>query len=171
MICGEKISLIAPTRELVNQSYPWLNDGSLVRNSSYFRPLPYENHLEWYDRVRRDEHCLLLLISENRSTEVVGMVQLVDIHQIYRSAEMRIRIGRLDKRGQGFGQETLRLLLRYAWQDLNLERVFCSVFADNGAAIATYEKCGFVREGVLRRAAYIDGAWKDVIMMGILRNE
>jgi RimJ/RimL family protein N-acetyltransferase len=45
------------------------------------------------------------------------------------------------------------------------------VFAGNGPAIAVYEKCGFVREGVLRAAAFVDGHREDVVVMAVLRSE
>ena len=45
------------------------------------------------------------------------------------------------------------------------------VLASNRAAIATYEKTGFLREGVLREAAFIDDRHEDVVLMSILRGE
>ena len=65
----------------------------------------------------------------------------------------------------------VRLALQYAFDHLNLERVALRVQADNLRAIRAYEKAGFVREGCLRRDAYRDGAYVDVLCMGILREE
>ncbi len=45
------------------------------------------------------------------------------------------------------------------------------VISTNQAAIAMYAKLGFVKEGLLRQAAYIDGAYLDVVLMGILRED
>ena len=67
--------------------------------------------------------------------------------------------------------EAVRLLLDFAFRDLNLHRVYLHVFDTNAAAIRIYEKVGFVREGVLRQAAHIDGRYVDVMVMSILREE
>jgi RimJ/RimL family protein N-acetyltransferase len=61
--------------------------------------------------------------------------------------------------------------LRFAFDDLNLERVYLHVFETNKAAIRVYEKIGFVHEGVLRKAAYINGEYLSLIVMGILKDE
>jgi len=86
-------------------------------------------------------------------------------------AELQIRIGDAADRGRGVGSEAVGLLLRFAFDDLNLQRVQLHVFADNAAAIRVYEKAGFVREGVLRQAAHIGGKYVDVVLMGILRED
>ncbi|MEL7657044.1 MAG: GNAT family protein, partial [Bacillota bacterium] len=67
--------------------------------------------------------------------------------------------------------EALRLLLRYAFDELNLYRVQLTVFSYNPGAIRLYEKLGFVREGVFREAVHRDGARHDMILYGLLRRE
>ena len=62
----------------------------------------------------------------------------------------------------------LKLALRYAWDTLNLKRVWLTVFASNERAIASYARAGFEPEGVMRQAAFIGGEWKDVVMMAAL---
>jgi RimJ/RimL family protein N-acetyltransferase len=52
-----------------------------------------------------------------------------------------------------------------------LYRIYLHVFASNQAAIRTYEKAGFRREGLLRQHAHVDGKYVDVIVMGVLRDE
>ena len=84
---------------------------------------------------------------------------------------MQIRLGEAEERGHGYGTEAVRLLLDFAFKDLNLHRVYLRVFVTNEAALRVYEKVGFVREGVLREAAYIDGKYVDVAVLGILRDE
>ena len=57
-----------------------------------------------------------------------------------------------------------------AGRELNLQRVGLYVFGDNPGAIRAYARAGFEVEGVLRRAAYIDGAYSDITVMGCLRD-
>ncbi len=65
----------------------------------------------------------------------------------------------------------MKIGLRYAFQELNLERVTLGVFAYNTRAIRSYEKAGFRHEGRERRYIHRDGERADVLFMGILRQE
>jgi RimJ/RimL family protein N-acetyltransferase len=73
--------------------------------------------------------------------------------------------------GKGIGQEVTRLLLKYAFEELNLHRVDLRVLAYNVRAINCYKKCGFIIEGTERESAYVDGAWYDDLIIGILAHE
>jgi len=72
---------------------------------------------------------------------------------------------------QGYGQEAMRLLLAFGFQELNLYRVQLTVFSYNPRAIRVYEKLGFQREGVFRQALHRDGQRHDMLLYGLLRPE
>lgn len=82
-----------------------------------------------------------------------------------------ISIGERDYWGKGYGSDAMRLILRYAFTELNLFRVSLDALGSNVRAIRSYEKCGFVLEGNLRDAARYDGQYFDEVYMGILRDE
>ena len=71
----------------------------------------------------------------------------------------------------GYGTDAIHLLLNFAFKDLNLNRVYLHVFETNERALRFYEKCGFIKEGVLRQAAYIDGHYLNVLVMAILETD
>lgn len=101
----------------------------------------------------------------------VGTIRLHGISWSDRKA--RLAVGIFDRRfwSRGYGTEAIRLLLRYAFDDLKLHRVELRVLAINARAIRCYEKCGFVREGLERESALIDGVWHDDVVMSILEQE
>ncbi len=70
-------------------------------------------------------------------------------------------------RGQGLGRKLAEAALFKATA-IGLERVQLDVYSDNAPAIALYEKLGFVREGIRRRARKLDGVYTDIIMMALL---
>jgi RimJ/RimL family protein N-acetyltransferase len=82
-----------------------------------------------------------------------------------------IGIGERANWSKGYGTDAMRLMLRYAFAELNLSRVSLEVFAHNTRAIRSYEKAGFRREGVQREWARRDGRRWDVVSMGILADE
>jgi RimJ/RimL family protein N-acetyltransferase len=73
--------------------------------------------------------------------------------------------------GNGFGTDAMRVMLRYAFNELNLRRVGLIVFEYNPRAIRSYEKAGFVHEGRARGFLYREGQRWDLLFMGILREE
>ncbi|WP_337268662.1 GNAT family N-acetyltransferase [Oryzifoliimicrobium ureilyticus] len=73
-------------------------------------------------------------------------------------------------RGQGIGQRLMTAVLDQARQ-AGFIRVELAVHADNTRAIALYEKVGFQKEGVKRRSVFIDGHFKDTVMMALMLDE
>jgi putative acetyltransferase len=71
--------------------------------------------------------------------------------------------------GRGIGRALVAAMLDIADNWLNLKRVGVTAFADNAAAIALYEKFGFVREGVRRADAFRHGGFADAVPMGRVR--
>ncbi len=59
------------------------------------------------------------------------------------------------------------LACEYAFRYLGVEKVWLYVFAGNDRARRSYEKAGFVSEGVRRRHYWSDGALTDVEMMAV----
>jgi RimJ/RimL family protein N-acetyltransferase len=151
--------------------FRWINDRADVLFNAPYRPVSWPDHLAWFDAVQKSKDTVLFAIRERETQKLLGTCQLTGIHPVHRSAELRIRLGEEAARGKGYGTEAVTLLLDFAFRDLNLERVWLHVFEDNERAARVYRKCGFRDEGLLRRAAYLDGAYKSIRVMGILRDE
>jgi RimJ/RimL family protein N-acetyltransferase len=102
---------------------------------------------------------------------LIGLIGLYAFFWPCREASMGIQIGERDFWGRGYGTDALRVLLRYAFDELNLQRVSLSVLEGNERAVRSYEKCGFREEGRERRVWSYDGRRWDEIYMGLLREE
>lgn len=102
---------------------------------------------------------------------LVGFVALFGLEWGNRMAKMAIGIGDARFRGQGYGSEGMRLILNYAFWELNLHRVGLDVITYNHRAIALYEKMGFQEEGRIREAVSRQGQHFDLLLMGILDRE
>jgi [ribosomal protein S5]-alanine N-acetyltransferase len=85
----------------------------------------------------------------------------------------RYAIGLFDSSvwNQGLGTEVTKLVLAYAFEYLHLHRVDLRVLEYNHRAIACYEKCGFVKEGIEREGAFIEEAFQTDLIMSILEQE
>lgn len=168
MLAGTRIALTELRKEDAEPLFGWINDPQTVRFNAPYAPVHEPGHLAWLERVTGDAGRVIFGIRELEGSRLVGVVQLVDIHPVHRSAELIIRIGGEADRSRGYGSEAVRLATEFAFRDRNLQRVSLKVFADNARAIRAYEKAGFQREGVLRRAAFIGGRWCDEIAMAAL---
>lgn len=71
-------------------------------------------------------------------------------------------------RGRGLGARLLNATLEAAF-DAGFVRVELNVHADNGRAVALYDRVGFVREGTQRDAVFVDGEYRDAIAMALVR--
>jgi RimJ/RimL family protein N-acetyltransferase len=149
----------------------WINDRDQVLRNAPYKPVSESAHYAWFEAVQKRTDMTMFGIRVLETDKLIGTCQLRGIDSVHRNAELQIRIGDVGSRGVGYGTEAVRLLLEFAFVDLNLHRVFLHAFATNVAAIRVYEKVGFVREGVLRQAAHINGEYVDVMVMGVLRNE
>lgn len=169
MLTGDAVALTALRHEDRDRLFEWINSPELVRLSAPFRPVHAPAHEDWFAALARDRSRVAFAIRRRADGRLIGVVQLIDIDPVHRNAEMIVRIGEVAAQNQGHGTESIRLLLDHAWRDLNLHRVTARAFASNGRAIAAYGKAGFVIEGRLREAAYIDGAWVDLVIIAALR--
>ncbi len=136
-----------------------------------YKPVHNGQHTDWFESIQKRNNLVIFSIRLLKDNTLIGLCQLHSINYIHRSAELQIRLGEVLESQHGYGTEAIRLLLNFAFKDLNLNRVYLHVSATNAVALQTYQKVGFVREGLLRQAAYIDNRYVDVVMMGILRNE
>jgi RimJ/RimL family protein N-acetyltransferase len=149
----------------------WINDREQVLLNSSYKPIHEDQHRAWFDSVQRRNDLVVFGIRLAGRDKLIGTCQLHSINSISRTAELQIRLGEIDERNKGYGTEAIRCLLRFGFDDLNLNRIYLHVFSTNTPAIRVYEKSGFMREGLLRQAAYINGRYVDVVMMGILKEE
>lgn len=168
MLTGTKIYLTALRKADCEILFEWINDPVSVRFNSPFAPVHELAHIDWFERVTTDTSRVIFGIRNHAESRLVGVVQLVDIHPVHRSAELIIRIGREADRSLGYGTEAVELIKTFSFRDRNLQRIFLRVFSNNLRAMRAYEKAGLQQEGTLRRAAFIDGRWCDQVIMAIL---
>lgn len=101
----------------------------------------------------------------------VGSTGLHQINWKDRCAIFGIALGEKTYWDRGYGTDATRTMLRFAFEELNLNRVELEVFDENLRARRCYEKVGFRHEGTRRQAVFTEGVYHDVHLMSILREE
>lgn len=168
---GRLVSLVPLRAEDKPLLFEWINDRRNVLWNAAYAPVHETEHDRWFEQLLGRADLKIFGIRNRATGRLVGTCQLHSISTVHRSAELQIRIGAAEQQGKGMGAEAVRLLVDFGFNDLNLERIYLHVFADNARAIAVYEKEGFLREGLARKAAFINGAFQDVVLMGMLRSD
>ncbi|KDR72551.1 hypothetical protein GALMADRAFT_73814 [Galerina marginata CBS 339.88] len=72
---------------------------------------------------------------------------------------------------KGYGKAITKFMVDHAFLHLNMHRISLEVYEGNERAMAVYNKFGFVEEGRQRKANWVNGAWRDIIFMGILAED
>jgi RimJ/RimL family protein N-acetyltransferase len=174
MIFGDRIRLRAIERADLAFFQAWLNDPEVRTGLSMVLPFSQVEEERWFDQMLErpdEEHSLVIEIDQPEGWMMVGTCSLFAFDWRVRSAEFGIVIGAKGYWDQGYGSEAAQLMLRHAFETLNLNRVQLRVNANNARAIRSYEKVGYVQEGRFRQAAYIDGKYVDVFLMSTLRSD
>ena len=168
---GQHVRLASPIAEDQAIFASWSQDDDYLRmlDDDPIRPLSSANYASFADAP--DDNSFYFHLRTLTDDTLIGFVVLFNLKWGNQSAEMAIAIGDKTHRGKGFGQDGLKLILNYAFNELNLHRVSLTVMDYNQPAINAYERVGFVREGAHRQAVQRQGKRYDLLLYGILRDE
>lgn len=170
MYDGTTVQLRPLERKHLPRCVEWLNDPEVAENLSIYEPVSMEGEQRWYDDLLRDRSSKVFAL-ETREGVHLGNVGFHEIDLHNRKAELGIFIGEKGQWGKGYGEEGVRLALRFAFEGMNLNRVYLRTFASNVRAQKCYEKVGFVKEGALRQEMFKNGTYVDCFVYSILAEE
>ena len=150
----------------------WYSDPEVARLTRYQEGPMSAVEIERFFRARvLGEGSLALAIHVRATNRLIGTCALSQLDGDNGSALFHITIGEKDAWGQGYGSEATELMLRHAFERLQLHRVSLSVFAFNDRGVRSYRKVGFVLEGRAREAIWRDGRFWDELQMSLLAHE
>lgn len=172
MYQGEKVILRALDNSDLMRSLDFSNDYDTMRGatSGLLLPSTVDDEARLFSAQSRQNRGEYQFAVETRDTHAfIGRCGFINVDWKNRSAEITVLIGDGALRGKGYGTDAVRTLLRFGFDEMNLHKASAQVFTFNEAALRCYEKCGFVREGLLREEVYRDGRYQDVAVLGLIR--
>ncbi|MDQ3327268.1 MAG: GNAT family N-acetyltransferase [Chloroflexota bacterium] len=167
---GEAVALGPPGPELVPQLQRWLNDFEVGRTTWGVLPLTLEDAEARY-RQNTGSGNVSFVIYERATMRLIGTTLLTAIDHHNRTASFGLLIGEKDCWGKGYGTETTRLMLEYAFNALDMHNIMLTMQAYNRRALRAYEKAGFRVIGRRREAHRLGGRSYDEIFMECLATE
>ena len=176
LLQGELVRLVAANAEKDAERFAqWSRDSEYARQLDSEPALPpsakraKEDIQKWMENESPNNFGFMIrTLADDR---LIGFIGLDGIRWTHGDTFVGIGIGDPEYRGNGYGTDAMRVILRYAFTELNLHRVSLNVFEYNPRAIRSYEKVGFVVEGRQRQFLNRDGRRWDLIYMGLLRTD
>ena len=124
-------------------------------------------HAVTHDPTRR---WLTIMLKGTRKP--IGRIALNNIDEVNRSLNLKIiYIGDMKNRGKGYGVEALRAILEYSFFEMDLHRVAIDHFLDDMVSENLYNRIGFRKEGIMKRAGRQGDDFFDLQLRGILKEE
>lgn len=165
----ERMKLIPLGEHHIETIRLWRNDPE-IRKYFFNQNFINKNQQEkWFENYCKDNSQMTFAILEKSYNSFIGTIGLSNIDHYNQRAELGTLIGNKEYWGKGYATIATKILLSYAFKQLNLQKVYCSILIDNIGSIKKNEKVGFEIEGTQKNHAFNNGEFKDVIVMGLLR--
>jgi RimJ/RimL family protein N-acetyltransferase len=169
---GQQTRLRAYRKDDIDAAQAFINDAEIRQFLMPGVPFPM---------TREDEEKFIAEISAFKDTYVfaietlegryIGGCGINHVDWKNRFCEIGILIGDKSLWGKGYGTDAFGVLVRFAFEQMNLNKVKLRVYDFNQRGIKSYTKLGFKHEGAMRQELFKDGQYHDIIMMGLLREE
>ncbi len=152
--------------------YKWRNDEEIGHYFSGTKIFTSSlNEKKWVEDKIFDKENTNCAICLKETDEFIGCIFLNNIDWINKSGHCPTFIGAKEQLGKGYATDARIIILKHAFYDKGLERIWAQVHEDNIGSLRMLEKCGYKKEGILRRASYVNGEFKNLIMLSVLREE
>jgi len=169
---GKKVYLRLLTLDDIDKGWlQWVNDPKISGGLNSVSYPTTRKDLEKYHEESNSPHAVMFAVCVKEDDRYIGNARIRKIDKENKRCTYGRLIGDLEYRGKGIGTEVLELILRYAFVNLGMNRVWTEIFDDNEVSIRSNEKAGMRQEGIIRQAYYKNGSPKDVVMMSMLREE
>ncbi len=172
MLKGDKVILRPMRRDYLEAYHGFLNDVELLLLSSDSAPMPMEYErlvAQFEEHMKRPRSEFLWFGIEVQGGKFVGQCILHHFDNAARTCELGITIGDVDYLNRGYGRDAVKLLARYAFRLLNLEKVWLTTNGSNERAQKSFRKAGFEEEARLHRHIWLDGKYDDLVYMSCFR--
>lgn len=167
-----RIYLRALELEDYKVSVKWRNDPDIqdmVGGHKYF--VSEEKERQWVMNAVNDNDRIVLAVCLVENDKYIGNVMLQEIDWINRTARVPVMIGDKEEWNKGYATEARMMMLKFAFEERGIERVSAYILENNKASIKMHEKCGFKKEGLLRKSVYKNGSFYNQVLMSLLKDE
>lgn len=172
MLTGQRVHLVPIDKANMATAIAWLADPEVNRFLlSGHEPITLEEEARWYDEMTASENDHVFEVHVSEDDRYIGNVGLHKIDPRHRSGELGIVIGSKPDQERGYGRDAMVTLLRFAFGELGLHRVFLYCDPENVRAARAYRAIGFTEVGHARDAVFINDRFHDHLIFDMLEDE
>lgn len=135
--------------------------------------VPIESTKKYIEKIikNNDDSILRLGIHKKEQGLLIGFCMIAFIDTYNKSCKLGITIGEKNEWGKGYAKEAVNELIRYCFEELNMNRIGVEIYSFNDRSIKLFEGLGFVREGIIRELVFKKGKFEDEYVYGLLRRD
>ena len=169
---GKNVLLRSIKESDQNMLLQWANDPDVwPMLGTWHFPVTEQDQRSWFENLSANSLNQRFAI-EAPDIGLIGTANLVDINWKDRNAFHGMMLGSIDIRGKGYGKDTIMAVMRYAFEELGLQRLDGSMIEYNKASLAVYcKKCGWCEEGIQRNWYFRNNRYWNKIIVGVTRDD
>jgi RimJ/RimL family protein N-acetyltransferase len=168
IVVGERVALGPLRHDLASTYARWTNQLEVRQGLDFIGIATRQDQEKWVEEnltkgAEREPKAVEFTVYARSDATPVGTAGIFSINHVHGHGTFGIALG--ERRGQGLGTETTRLALDFAFNVLHLRNVLLEVIEWNAAGITAYERAGFRRIGIRRKAVMSRGELRNVLFM------
>ncbi|MER2128355.1 GNAT family protein [Solibacillus sp.] len=145
-------------------------ESRLLMNDDIPFPPTISDHEKFLSEVNPEKDEYIFGIELKDKKIFIGTISIYSVNWKNSTCHVGVSIG-TEYQGKGFGTDSMKILIDFIFNYMNLNKVKLQVFSFNKRAVASYEKCGFSLEGTLKEELFRFGKFHDIYVMGLLRKD
>ena len=170
---GETIDLVAGNSKWAPLLCKWMNDPKVRQYARNEWPITLEEIKKWFEPSPNQgmKDFVVFTIYHKKDKKPIGSIAFNHINWLNRNANIFATIGEPEYWGKGIAGEASNLIIKYGFTELNLHKIYSSVYAPNKRSLRVAEKLGFKEEGILKEEIYVGGEFVDLHKFALFKKQ
>jgi RimJ/RimL family protein N-acetyltransferase len=149
----------------------WMNDYDVTQYLARILPASIKDEQEWFERISKPSgDDVSLAILDCKTKKLIGSLGIHKINHVSKTATTGTAIGDKSYWGKGYGTEAKMLLLEFAFNELNLRKIYSEVIGYNKRSISYAKTCGYVEEARLPNHYFKKGRYWDQVILAVYKS-
>ena len=170
-LIGKKIYLKGIEEDDLENMHKWISDSIFTHLLFQGDRPPNLQHMKNEFNTNLKDHKEIVFSIVTKTDQHIGWAGIYEINWISRKGEIRFFIGEKKFWGKGYATETVSLLVDYAFNKLNLHRIYGGTNEENVGSIKVFKNNKFIQEGILKEEHFRNGKYYDVLRFGVINKK
>ena len=171
-IQGEIIDLVPLNSEHINLYVKWENNPNVRIYARNIIPRTAEDMKKFFepskDKIKNE---INFEIWHKKTNKPIGYGVVTEIDWYAQKAFLGLNIGEPEYWGQKIGEEATRLMVEYAFNELNMYKIYAGINSANIGSWRCAEKNGFTREAIFKKNSYVNGKYYDTFFYSLFKED